>query len=334
MEPFYDLYAASETPPAVVPGAVPFGRLMAELKEIYGPGLAAPMTWGKVRGVLTEVKALGVLSTDELTLPLVARYISSRPPSQSPYTLWSVLSSLRAVCSYAESMGYVRISPFRIKKLAKWCRRPSTQQEPHLSRDDIRRVLDLMRRDIDERTEWAQWRARRGFVVASIIAYAALRKTECLRLYVSDCDLPGRVIHVVPRTRLKTDAASAPVPLADALVPIIEAWLSHRLDGPPGVIVPDCVWLIPNANRLTPWLHGPPGGRALNVLQNAAERAGVKGMSFQALRVAWATHAEYFGLGPALIQRVLRHTSTRTSETYYRRADLPNLIEKVAGMTF
>ena len=189
--------------------------------------------------------------------------------------------------------------------------------------------------DIAERIEWPQWRARRIFAVTSIISWCALRKMECLRLWTVDVDLPGRVIWIVPRTRLKTESAAAPVPIPDALVPILEEWLAHRLDGPPGfALAADCPWLIPNMNRRGPWLHGRLGWRPLDIFASAAVRAGVDGATFQTLRRSWATHAEYYGLGEAMIQRVLRHSSEETSKKWCQKADLPNLREKVAGMTF
>jgi integrase len=95
-----------------------------------------------------------------------------------------------------------------------------------------------------------------------------------------------------------------------------------------------CPWLIPTVNRKSPWTSGQPGGKALDRLRAVGKRAGLEGLTFQALRHGWATHAEYFGYGSALIQRVLRHTSIRTSEKHYRHADVPNLVERTAGFDF
>ena len=334
---FYDLYDPI-VPPAPPPaaGAVPFERLVDELRVIYAPECAAKKTWAKLNGVLQEVRALDVVTTDQLTVPLIARYIASRPPGQSPHTLASLLSSLKAACTYAEKCGYIKASPFSIRKMSKWVRCPAPVDDgSHLSREDIRKILHRMKRDIAERTEWPQWRARRVHALTAIVAYCALRRDEALRLHVVDVDLPGRIVHVVPRSRLKTAASAAPVPMPDALVPIVADWLTHRLDGPPGVIVPaGCPWLIPTINRKSAWLGGPPGSKALDVLKDAARRAGVEGATWQAFRVAWATHAEHFGLGGAMIQRVLRHTTERTSKRWYRKADAENLAAKVKGITF
>jgi integrase len=348
--PAFDLYDLSTaavlpppppTPPAIALdmadepprgfGPIPFDKFVDELRQNYTIGSKA--TWQKLEYVLRSLKAMGVTSTQDLTVPLVARYVTSRPPDQSPFTLASLLSSLRAACTYAHAQGYVRINPFTVKKLGKWVRLTRPEETNHLSRDQIKRILDRMVLDIAERTEWSQWRARRIYVLTAIIAFCALRRNEARRLHVADIDLVGRVIYIVPRVRLKTSRSGAPVPMPEALVPIVEDWLLHRRDAPPGVVVPDSPWLIPTVGRNKAWLHGTCGTRALDVMKDAAERAGVKGATFQALRRSWATHAEYHGLGPALIARVLRH-SERVDAQFYRKADLPNLTERVKGMTF
>src|SRR5262249_17692643 len=69
-------------------------------------------------------------------------------------------------------------------------------------------------------------------------------------------------------------------------------------------------------------------------LQAAAARAGIPGLTWQTLRRSWATHAQAWGLGSAMIQRVLRHTSGTTSEHWYRRADVANLAAAVKDVEF
>ena len=114
-------------------------RLAAELDEINGPAIAAPMTATKMRQALRELEALGVTTTDELTVLTVARYIASRPTGQSPYTLKSMLSTLRTACSYAEASGYLRVSPFKFRKLSKWvrCTPPGTSGIFHGMRSTV-----------------------------------------------------------------------------------------------------------------------------------------------------------------------------------------------------
>jgi integrase len=245
---------------------------------------------------------------------------------------------IRSICSYAETAGYVRCSPFRLRKLSKWVRVAPLEGKRHFSREEIRRVLDLMAKDVAGRAGWSQWRARRLQAVTAIVAYTGMRKMEALQLQVGDVDLAARVIWIRPHGktgRLKTAASEAPVPIVQALVPILTEWLAHRMDAPFGFPIPDtCPWLIPTLNRRSAWTSGQPGGKALDRLKLVAKRAGVEDVTFLALRHGWATHAEFFGYGEALIQRVLRHTSTRTAKKHYRHADLPNLIERTAGFDF
>jgi integrase len=97
----------------------------------------------------------------------------------------------------------------------------------------------------------------------------------------------------------------------------------------------DCPWLFPSITGSSNWKGGCPGTKPLDRLHDVAKRAGVEGgMTFLSLRHSWATHAEYHGYGPALIQRVLRHTTEQTAAKWYRHADLPNLIERCAGFDF
>jgi integrase len=321
-------------PPSM--GPIPFDQFVAELQEHYSPPLAAKGTWTKMAQVLRELEALKVQSTADLTMRMISSYVANRPRTESPWTTRSCLSTLRAACSYAEAQGYVRTNPFRSRSLGKWIRLTPPQEGRHLSRDEIRAILDRMRLDITERVEWSQWRARRIYALTAVIAYAALRKGEAIHLQTQDVDLGSRIIHVVQRdARFKTAASSAPVAMPEALAPILQEWFDHRMDGPPDFAMPtECRWVIPTIDRRQPWRSGTLRARALDAFQDASIRAGVAGATFQALRRSWATHAEFFGLGPAMIQRQLRHTNPITSAKWYRFPDLPNMREKVSGMDF
>ena len=38
--------------------------------------------------------------------------------------------------------------------------------------------------------------------------------------------------------------------------------------------------------------------------------------------------------GPAMIQRILRHTDQRTTARHYRKADIPNMVAAMDGFTY
>jgi len=320
--------------------AIPFDRFRDELLRLYDPPHRAAATRRQIRSVLDLVTALGVKTTADLTSVMVARFIEARPPGQSPRTLQSYLRVLRGICNNAVINGYLRVSPFALRRVSQWLGRIGPPAEKkHYSRDEIRRVLSLMAADVEVTAGWSQWRARRLYALTATVAYCGLRASEALFLHAADIRLEARFIALTDRgrdggKRLKTEAAAAPVPIPEALVPILTDWLSHRLDHPSDFPIPPCEWLFPTLNRKGPWTGGPPGTKPVQRLQAVAQRAGIEGMTLLSLRHSWATHAEYHGYGPALIQRVLRHTTEQTAAQWYRHADLPNLVERCAGFDF
>jgi integrase len=274
-----------------------------------------------------------------LTPTLIARYVASRPATNSAHTLKGELSIIRLLCSYAEAQRYVMISPFRLRSMQRWVRPGPPIAQRHATRQEIKAVLELMRKDIEARKGWAQWRARRLYAVTATIAYTGLRAySEALRLYADDLDFDRGMINLVPHgksKRFKTAMSAQPVPMPPALVPILKDWLAHRLDAPKGYPMPkECPHLFPTCARKGPWIYGSPTSRAIARLKSVAARAGILDMTFHMLRRSWATHAEYFGVPPGLIQRVLRHTRAETTVTHYRKADTANLSESVQKFEF
>lgn len=330
---------------------IPWTQFTAELLMLYQPPMVAKATRCKMKQVLSDISALDLTSNDaprvegeeplriattaDLRVSLIAQLIASRPEGQSLHTLQSILAVARTICSYAETAGYLRVSPFRLRKLSKWVRLPTLADKRHLTRDEIRRILDLAIKHVRERSGWAQWRARRTLVVIAIIAYTGIRKMECLRLHLSDIDLVARVIWIRPHgTALKTAASEAPIPIPKALLPLLTDWIAHRMDAPFGYPMPKmCCYLIPTLNRKAAWTSGQPGGKALDRFGAVAALAGVPGATFQMLRRSWATHAE-MTMSDTMISRVLRHTNTNTAKKHYRKADIHNMLEATQDFDF
>ncbi len=320
--------------------AIPFDRFTAELLRLYDPPHRAVATRRQMRSVLEQVAALGVKTTADLTPVLVARFIEARPPGQSPRTLQTLLRVVRGICNQAVINGYLRVSPFALRRVSQWIGRVGPPaQKKHYSRDEIRRVLTLMAQDVQETAGWSQWRARRLYALTATVAYCGLRASEALYLHAADIRLDARYVNLTDRgrdggKRLKTEAAAAPVPIPEALVSILTDWLSHRLDHPIDFPIPSCEWLFPTLNRKGPWTGGPPGTKPVQRLQAVALRAGVEGMTLQSLRRSLATHLEHHGTGQAMITRILRHTDSKTTLTWYQQADVPNMVAAVAGFDF
>jgi integrase len=317
------------------PAPIRFADFATELLTLYEPPLRSIRTRDKMRFVIRIIaELLGPEgSTADINPRLVARFIAGRPASEVSVTTHFLLGYFRAACNYAKSQGYLVMSPFDYRK--KWIKVTYEPKKRHHSMEDIRSVLDLLAREAASGSAWPQWRSRRLLAVASLFAYTGLRKEEGLRLQVEDVDLERRMIFLMERKgrRLKTEASAQPVPIPDALLPILEDWLSHRMDAEDGRTPPDCPWLFPGVTRKNPWTSGPMGHRPLDSLKAAGERAGVHGLNFQSLRHSFATHAESWGLSPAMLQRVLRHTSLGT-QSHYRHADLDNMRSAVDGISF
>jgi integrase len=318
-----------------------------EVLALYAPPLRARETQRRMTRVLDAIGALGVETTAELTPALVARFIGARPRDEHPNTTHGLVSTLRAACNYAAGQRYCAASPFATRR--KWVRTVTPKAPEHHSREEIARVLALAAADVGRKTGWAQWRARRLHALVATVAYTGLRKSEALHLRVEDLDLDAGMLLVVARagSELKTDAAAQPVPMPTALVEILRGWLPHlaipedlhkeprpscRLGWDPTRIDPG--WVFPCCYRTGPWLGGSRGGKPLDRLKRLGKRAGLAApLTFQSLRHSWATHAEFWGLSDAQIQRVMRHTNTRT-QWRYRHADKDNLREIVSGIGF
>ncbi len=334
-------------------GPVAWPLFSEEFLSLYRPPLRAKATLAGMRQVMDIVaELLGEGGTTaDLTPTLIVRFIQSRPATESAFTTKQMLAKLRVACNYAAGLGYCRVSPFALRK--SWIRvsiRKATKQRHH-SIEDIGRALELARRDTITKApgSWSQWRARRLYALVSVVAYTGLRKQEALRLRVEDVDIEGRIIDVVSRqgSELKTGASAAPVPMPDALAEILAEWMPHlalpaNAPAPANAPMPvanprgkrDDAWLIPNAYRTGPWQGGSHGYRPIDRIRRLGERCGIEGFTFQSLRHSLATHLESrFGCSELVVQRILRHTSTRT-QAHYRHFDFPNVFAAVKDIRF
>jgi integrase len=343
---------------------IPFADFITEVVDLYKPPLRTKGTCARMRGTLQFVATLLApdATTADITPNLVARLIVARPADQSPYTTHAYMACLRAACSYGQSQGYLRGNPFAFRN--RWMRLGKPARKRHHSAAAIGSVLALLRKECEDATPgtWPHWRAWRLFAIASIAVYTGARKQEVMKLRREDLDLERRMIWIRSRrgALLKTENSEQPVPMPDVLAAVLAQWL-ETLDTP---LVPerdrdwqlpncqgkeglqwvydprvfeskevDLGWIFPNKMRTAPWTGGSPGYRPLEKLVAAGERAGVENFTFLSLRHSWASHAESWGFGETMIQRVLRHTNTRTQQGY-RHADLDNLRRAVKDLDF
>jgi integrase len=328
---------------------VPFSRFKEEMLALYVPGqTCAKITKSKLEMIFRRVEAMGVTSTDQLTEDLVARFIAAHDPASSPWYVRSNLMNLRTICSRAEAKRHLLVSPFRLRKLSKWIRVGPPTGKRHLTAEEVRRLLEMMRQDAQTKKGYAGWRARRLYSVTSLVAYTGLRAMEALCLWVEDVDLAGRVVNLVPRgpglpdpsappPRLKTEASAQPIALPVAVVPILEDWLVHRHDHPEGFKMPPLdriPWMFPGTERVSAWVHGPPSCKPVGRLKALGRRAGVGLVTFQVLRRTWVTRAEAIGIPDAMATRQCRHTSGEVTKKWYAMRDLNSLRDAVERFDF
>jgi len=287
--------------------------------------------------VLKDVEQLGVETTAGLTPGLVARFITTKSATVNARTVHGQLLRLQAACNLAESLGALEVNPFKVRRMRQWIRPGKPAVKTHHTREEVRRVLEMMACDVRERQGWAQWKARRLLALTTLICMTGARRDEGCFAWVDDLDLEARVFWIRERVghRLKTEESEQPVPLPAAAVAPLKEWLEHRLDRPDGFMIPESIpWLFPNIRLSGAWYGGQHGARPLERLQSVARRVGVDGMTLQSLRRSLGCHLESHGLGQALITRCLRHTNERTTREFYRASDIPNLVQAVESFEY
>jgi len=285
--------------------------------------------------MLTE---LGIQDTSELTVQLVGRLVASRPASNSRNTTRGLCRYVQALCGYAETMGYVRISPFRLRKLSSFIRPQPPQGKRHASIEECHKVLQLMQ-ERAQQTGWAGWKAKRTYTLTAVLLYTGMRAGEAYWLRIEDIDLEQQIIWIrsTPAHTTKTAKAEAPIPIPPKLRPILEAWMRlHRMAAPASWKLEECPWVFPTTRRSAkaPWISGGPGGKPRHAIQaTAAEPVAIE-FTPLSCRHSFITHfLTAFGGTAALAKRIARHTNEHTAH-FYTHDDIPNLLKAVEDVEF
>ena len=196
---------------------------VADLVELYRPPRRASSGSYRVLQACRDAAAMagpGALTAD-LTEDLVRRLTDWWAEDRRAATVNGLLRGLRVGCNHAVARGWLVLSPF--DEIAPWRDErldpPEGGHRRALTRLEVGRLLGWMA----TRQGW-EW--RRLYTIAMMLAYAGLRRDECLRLEWTDLRLddPTPWILVtpkwVPRNRrvgAKTPGSSGPVPVAPPL---------------------------------------------------------------------------------------------------------------------
>jgi integrase len=288
----------------------------SELIGLYTPRRRAPKTRTMMVQVLREFGEFAA-STSDLTPANISRWIESRP-DRIPITFNGHLSYLRRACNYAVNRDYLGRSPFATENFRLRVGRRKARR--HLSRVELAKLLVYL-----EARHLDTWQDGRLHALAMLLAHTGLRAMEALRLKVEDLDLDQGVLEVVARTRLKSEASEATVPIPPAAIECLRSWTA-RCGSP---------WLFPGSRKLGPWVSGSNGKRPADFLDAAGIAAGLPpGTTLLMLRHTLATHARTsYSLSAEQLRQILRHTEVKTQDHYLQR-DMENLRGAVALIDF
>ena len=199
-------------------------------------------------------------------------------------------------------------------------------------------MLEVIRGDIMHLKGWSEWKARRLHMVVCLGLYCGLRRDELLHLHVSDLDIDKRLIRLVPHNKtgkLKTPGSEDTVPIPEALVPIIEEWLSHRLERGSGLRHPRGSPLahtrLPATQRLDRWPRVGPA--AVSARAGPGELPAIEYITIHMLRRSTATHLQPFA-SRSMVCRILRHGSEEVTEKFYLEADDAAMVSAVKDLVF
>jgi integrase len=298
----------------------PWEDFKAEILNLYRPPLRTRATYTGMRDVLRDLAALGIATTSDLTLALVVRYIEAQPASISPNTVRGRLRYVQALCSLAEKLGYLRPSPFRIRRIGELVKPVPPAGKKFASREDIRKVIDHAASRITG-GGFREWKARRDHAFLCTLAWTGARYSEIVYMQAEDISFDRDLIAIVSRQehRLKTAGAHAVLPLLSELKPILLSWLEHRLSRPPQFELddPSCPWLWPTLRgyKRAPWNSGGQGQRPSQRVKVLAAEVGVR-LNPLMLRHSFATHIAAAGAGEHVVKQWLRHSNVQTQRFY------------------
>jgi site-specific recombinase XerD len=164
-----------------------------------------------------------------------------------------------------------------------------------LSRSEVRRIWEAATKP---------WHA----MIVKVLYACGLRISKAIGIEIPDLDGDRQMLHV----REAKGAKDRYVPLTNTLLAELRTfWTTHRHPR----------WLFPSPQTNRP----PVPTTALRAIKNMACRAGIaKHITCHTLRHAAATHWLEAGVTLPMIQRLLGHTSLRTTSIYLHVTDVTN----------
>ncbi|MBI4064576.1 MAG: tyrosine-type recombinase/integrase [Elusimicrobia bacterium] len=218
-----------------------------------------------------------------------------------PATVNRELNSIKAMLTKAVAWGYLAKSPAQSVKKFK---------EPK------RQVRYFTKEEIQKLVENAQ--SPRLAAIVQILAYTGLRRSELVHLTWDDLDFKKKLLVVQAKNGWQPkDYEVRHIPLNDRLLRVLR---EVTRNGSP--------YIFPNISGAT--LIGNLLSRDFRRL---AKRCGLKNTSIHSLRHSFASHLVMQGVNLYTVQKLLGHSSIKTTEIYAHLA--PNYLSSaVSKLTF
>lgn len=198
-------------------------------------------------------------------------------------TINTELNTLKAALNRAVALGYLPRNPFReVKKL-----KTPRKQVRFLSKDEVQKLLEV-------------GNGRMGPIIEALL-YTGLRRDELTHLAWADVDLQRQVVTVQAKDGWHPkDYEVRHIPMAPRLHELFKS-LPRK----------DCPWVFSTSN------NSPHLGHILSRdFRKLARSCGVKGASLHTLRHTFASHLVMSGADLYTVQKLLGHSSIKTTEIY------------------
>ena len=198
-------------------------------------------------------------------------------------TINTELNTIKAALNRAVALGYLARNPCReVKKL-----KAPRKQVRFLSKEEAKKLLEA-------------GNGRMGPIIETLL-YTGLRRGELTHLAWADVDLPRRVIAVQAKDGWHPkDYEVRHIPMAPRLHELLKS-LPRK----------DCPWVFSTCNG------GPHLGHILSRdFRKLARACGIKDASLHTLRHTFASHLVMNGTDVYTVQKLLGHSSIKTTEIY------------------
>jgi site-specific recombinase XerD len=200
-----------------------------------------------------------------------------------PSTINTELNTIKAALNRAVALGYLSRNPCReVKKL-----KAPRKQVRFLSKEEAKKLLEA-------------GNGRMGPIVETLL-YTGLRRDELTHLTWADVDLQRRIVAVQAKDGWHPkDYEVRHIPMAPRLHELFKSL--PRKENP---------WVFSTSN------NGPHLGHILSRdFRKLLKHCGIKGASLHTLRHTFASHLVMNGTDVYTVQKLLGHSSIKTTEIY------------------